>query len=145
MIARAFDPQKSDYRDIDGDLRARFCGADLTIGDVGGRVDVENDFGATTWQAGRELAQKVDHRVVTQGGSVTLRLGAKLPGVLKVKMFTECGSLRRGRDVEKSLNAWFEESNFQAAEGDTVRRSWTAWTRRRARRATGRGPTGRRH
>lgn len=76
------------------------------------------------------MAQKTDHRVVTQSGAVTLRLGANVPGVLTVEMFTECGSLRRGRDVEKSLNAWFEESNFQAAEGDTVLRSWPSWTRR---------------
>ena len=45
-------------------------------------------------------------------------------------MFTECGELRRGSDVEKALNAWFEETNFQTAEGDPVRRSWTSWTRR---------------
>ena len=59
-----------------------------------------------------------------------MRLGAKAPGGLKVEMFTECGKLRRGGDVEKALNAWFEETNFQTAEGDPVRRSWTSWTRR---------------
>ncbi len=127
VTARASDPKESVYRDIDGDLRARFCRANLTIGDVGGRVDVENDFGDTVWQTDRELAQKGDHRVVSQSGAVTVRLGAKVPGGLKVEMFTEVGSLRRGRDVEKALNVWFEETNFQTAEGDTIRRSWTSW------------------
>jgi hypothetical protein len=127
---RAHDPKESVYRNIDGDLRARFCRANLTIGDVGGRVDVENDFGDTVWQTDRELAQKADYRVVSQSGTVTLRLGAKATGGLKVEMFTECGSLRRGPDVEKALNVWFEETNFQTAEGDPVRRSWTSWTRR---------------
>lgn len=47
MTARAFDPKKSVHQDIDGDLLARFCRADLTIGDVDGRVDVVNDFGDT--------------------------------------------------------------------------------------------------
>ena len=50
VTARAYDPKESVYRNIDGDLRARFCRANLTIGDVGGRVDVENDFGDTVWQ-----------------------------------------------------------------------------------------------
>jgi len=130
VTARAYDPKESFYRNIDGDLRARFCRANLTIGDVGGRVDVENDFGDTVWQTDRELAQKADHRVVSQSGTVTVRLGDKVPGGLKVEMFTECGKLRRGSDVEKALNCWFEETNFQTADGDTVRRSWTSWTRR---------------
>ena len=77
---RAYDPKDSVYRNIEGDLRARFCRANLTIGDVGGRVDVENDFGDTVWQTDRELAQKADHRVVSQSGAVTVRLGPKAPG-----------------------------------------------------------------
>jgi len=81
VTARAFNPQKSVYRDFDGDLRARFCRADLTIGDVAGRVDVENDFGDTAWQAYRKLDQRADHRVVNQGGAVTLRLGVKASGL----------------------------------------------------------------
>jgi hypothetical protein len=124
------DPKESVYRNIDGNLSARFCRANLWVGDVGGRVDVVNDFGDTVWQPSRELAQKADHRIVSQSGSITLRLGEKTPGALKVEVFTECGSLRRGSDVEKALNAWFEETNFQTADGDTTRRSWTSWTRR---------------
>jgi hypothetical protein len=129
-IFRAYGPKESVYLNIKGDLRARFCRANLTVGDVGGRVDVENDFGDTVWQPSRELAQKADHRIVSQSGTVTLRLGEKVPGALKVEVFTECGKLRRALDVEKALNAWFEETNFQTADGDTVRRSWTSWTRR---------------
>jgi hypothetical protein len=124
------DPKDSVYRDIEGDLRARFCRANLMIGDVAGRVDVENDFGDTVWQTDRELAQKADHRVVSQGGAITLRLGPKAPGGLKVDVFTECGSLRRRSNAEEALNAWFEHTMFETAEGDTVRRAWKSWTRR---------------
>ena len=127
---RAYDPKDSVYRNIEGDLRAEFCRANLMIGDVGGRVDVENDFGDTVWHTDRELAQKADHRVVAQSGAVTVRFGAKAPGGLKVELFTECGILQRRLDIEKVLNAWFEETMFQTADGDTVRRSWTSWTRR---------------
>jgi hypothetical protein len=131
VTSRAWDdPKESVYLNIDGDLRARFCRASITVGDVSGRVDVENDFGDTVWQPSRELAQKADHRIVSQSGAVTVRLGEKTPGVLKVEVFTECGKLRRGSDVEKELNAWFEETNFQSAHADTIQRSWTSWTRR---------------
>ncbi len=126
----AYDPKNSVYTNIDGDLRARFCWANLTIGDVTGRVDVENDFGNTDWQPTGELSQKADHRIVTQSGTVTLRFGEKVPGALKVEMFTEIGKLRRGGDVEKASKAWFEETNFESAHGDVIQRSWTAWTRR---------------
>jgi hypothetical protein len=130
VTARAYEPKNSVYRNISGNLHARFCRTNLTIGDVGGRVDVENDFGDTVWQTDHELAQKADHRIVSQNGTVNVRLGAKAPGSLKVNIFTECGTLHRGDGVEKALDAWFEDSMFQTAENDTAQRSWTAWTRR---------------
>ena len=126
-------PRESVYRNIEGDLKARFCRANLKIGDVGGRVDVENDFGNTVWQAERELGQKGDHRVVSQSGGVTLRFGEKVLGGLKLEMFTECGELYRRNDVEKGVNARYEESNFQTGDGDVVRRGWTSWALRRGR------------
>jgi len=129
VTSRVVNPRDSVYRNIDGDLRARFCRANLMIGDVVGRVDVENDFGDTVWQTDRELAQKADHRVVSQSGAVTVRLGPMAPGALKVELYTECGILRRGEDIEKVLNVWFEDTMFQTADGDTVRRSWRSWTR----------------
>jgi hypothetical protein len=135
VTAVSYEPKESVYRNIDGDLRARFCWAKLTIGDVGGRVDVENDFGDTIWQSDRELAQKADSRVVSQSGTITLRLGTRAPGSLKVIVFTECGKLRRGPNVEKALGAWFEESSFQSGHGDDFLRSWTSWTRRPGRQS----------
>src|SRR5262249_33171582 len=114
-MARAYEPRESSYRNIEGDLRARFCRSNLTIGDVGGRVDVENDFGDTVWQPERTLAQKADHRIVSQSGAITLRLGPRTLGSLKLQMGTECGKLRRGRDVEKALSARIERANFETA------------------------------
>jgi hypothetical protein len=130
VTARAFDPGESAYRDIDGALTARFCRANLSIGDVGGRVDVENDFGDTIWDAARPLDQEAAHRVVSQGGAVVVRLGAQAAGGLKLGLFTEVGKLRRGSGVEQALGVGIEEASFDSAEGDTIRRSWTSWTLR---------------
>lgn len=68
---------------------------------VGGRVDGENDFGDAIWQFDREMAQKVDHRLFSRSGAITLRLGSRATGSLKVEMFTECGELRRGATSRK--------------------------------------------
>jgi hypothetical protein len=123
-------PRDSFFGNIDGDLRVRFCRANLTIGDVRGRIDVENEFGNTLWQTDRELAQKADHRVLSQSGAITVRFGSKAAGKLMVDLFTECGSLRRESGIEKVQNVWFEETSFQTAQGDQKRRAWTCWTRR---------------
>lgn len=130
VTARAYEPKDTDFRGIEGSLRARFCRANLTIGDVGGRIDVENDFGDTTWETDRELAQDVDHRAVSQSGTILVRLPSNAVGGLPMMIFTECGTMHRGPDVEAALGVWFEESMFETAAGDTARRSWIAWTQR---------------
>ncbi len=51
---RPVPPKPALYKGIRGNLQVNFCRADLTLEDVGGRVDVQNDFGKTVWsQCGR--------------------------------------------------------------------------------------------
>ncbi|MHC5537313.1 hypothetical protein ACYOEI_03645 [Singulisphaera rosea] len=128
-VTQPSKPFPSVYRNIDGDLQLRYCKGSLTIGDVGGKVDVENDFGETLWEPTRELSQKADHRMISQGGKIQVHLGPKIPGALPLELFTQCGELRRGDGVEKGLDAWFGDMMFNSSSGDTVRRSWVSWTR----------------
>ena len=58
--------RSAEYQNIDGNLRVRFVRTDLTVGRVSGRIDVENDFGHTTWLAETSLG-KHDHRIVSHG------------------------------------------------------------------------------
>ena len=75
------DATNSVYRNITGDLRARLCLAYLTIGDVGGKIDVENDFGDVVWETDRELAQKAAHRIVSQSGAITVPSAPRHEGI----------------------------------------------------------------
>ena len=69
----------ADYQNIDGNLRVRFVRTDLTLGRVSGRIDVENDFGRTTWLADTSLG-KHDHRIVSMDGPIEVRLGKSCAG-----------------------------------------------------------------
>jgi hypothetical protein len=132
LTIRSYPPRPSEYRNLRGALRVRACRVDLTLAGVEGRVDVENDFGRTVWVVDRPPA-KADHRVVTQSGTIEVRLGKGLPGPLPMMLFSECGSVNlvdagdafpalkfsstRGNDV-------FESLMFSSGFGDTAARSW---------------------
>ena len=72
--SRSEAPRPSTYRDIKGDLKAKFCRADLALEKVSGRVDVENDFGTTSWTIDAPIAPGKDHRVVSQAGAIDLHV-----------------------------------------------------------------------
>ena len=46
------------YRNIRGDLKARFCKVELSLEQIEGRVDVENDFGNTEWLINKKACPK---------------------------------------------------------------------------------------
>jgi hypothetical protein len=119
--ARSEAPKPSIYRDITGDLTAKFCRADLTLEKLLGRVDIQNDFGNTTWTIDEPIAQKRDHRVVSQSGTIDLRLDPKSLGDLTLSLFTEAGALHQAEGVKS-----FQGRMFTTADGDEVRRSWHA-------------------
>ncbi len=118
VTMRAYVPRASDYRDIRGSLRVRFCRGDLTIEKVSGRVDVENDFGRTTWIVDGPPSQ-ADHRVVSQSGAIEIRFAKGVPTDLAVNLFSECGAVHFPKDPGP-----FDSMMFTSGEGDTVRRSW---------------------
>ena len=89
-------PRALTIRNVGGDLTARFARSDLTVGSVGGRVDVVNEYGNTTWDAtagGTPLATK-PHRVTSSAGRVEARLSAKAVGPLPVLALTNCGTVK---------------------------------------------------
>ncbi len=119
--SRSESPKPSIYRDIHGDLTARLCRADVTLEQIEGRIDVQNDFGDIEWIVTRKLGQKRDHRLVSQSGTVAIRLDDKALGDLKMSLFTECGVLHLASDVSD-----FKSLMFDSTEGDVLRRSWVA-------------------
>ena len=109
----------ADYQNIDGNLRVRFVRTDLTIGRVSGRIDVENDFGKTTWLANAPLG-KHDHRIVSQDGPIEVRIGKSARGDLPLALYSECGIVHLAPGMKEGL----EDSSFSSSFGDDVYRSW---------------------
>ena len=126
QTARSESPKGSIYRDIHGNLSARFCRADLALEQIEGRIDVQNDFGNVDWIINKKLAQKEDHRIVSQSGSIDIRLDEKALGELRMSLFTECGVLH----LANKIGDW-KSMMFTSTEGDVVRRSWHAQVRAR--------------
>jgi hypothetical protein len=115
------------YQNIDGDLRVRFVRTDLTVGRVSGQIDVENDFGHTTWLALTPVG-KHDHRIVSQGGPIEVRLGKSALGGLPLALYTECGIVHLAPGMKEGL----ENSSFSSSLGDAVHRSWKGFVTTRS-------------
>jgi hypothetical protein len=141
---RSGAPTDSTYRDIQGELHARFCRADLSLDRIGGRIDVENDFGPTLLVLDQPLAAR-DHRIVSQSGAIEVRLGPQGAGDLGLNVFTECGTVHLAGGQNKPPGPG--ERGFQVVipgvegvglvqlmghsfEKDTVRRGWNGYYRK---------------
>src|SRR5262249_33591779 len=82
VIMRCFPPDASLYKGIEGELRVKCCRAFLTLEDISGRVDVENDFGQTVWRSTRPIAA-MDHRIVSQSGAIEVGFAPSALGKLR--------------------------------------------------------------
>jgi hypothetical protein len=118
ITMRSVGPQETVYKGIQGSLRARFCRAQLTLAEIGGRVDVQNDFGKTVWRSVGPIAE-LDHRIVSQSGAISVQLAPTALGKLRLELFTECGAVRlpKGENGLQSLM-------FHGNTGDVTSRSW---------------------
>jgi hypothetical protein len=120
-------PQRSCvYRDIDGDLTAWFCRADLDLRAVTGRVDVKNEFGDTRLTITKPLAEK-PHRVVSESGRVVVLATVEALNASPLLALTQCGSVEVGVKLEQTA-----DTNITVQMGSEYgRRSWQGlWTKR---------------
>jgi hypothetical protein len=114
-------------RRVSGALKGRYTRADLTLEQIHGKVDIENDFGRTTWALLSPPAV-ADHRIVAQGGTIELQLaGAEALGPLALNLSTECGTLRIGEPAQAALR--LESTSYSGIFGEAVRRWWHGFTR----------------
>jgi hypothetical protein len=109
---------EASYREIRGDLQARFCRTDLTLDGIAGRVDVENAFGKTAWRSDRPVAA-MDHRIVSQSGPIEVRFSPAAAGPLPLALATECGTIRLPQGKGE-----LEDAMYGGSIGDGTRRSW---------------------
>jgi hypothetical protein len=120
------------YKNIEGNVRAWFCRADLHLEDVAGKIDVRNDFGNTVLVCSDRLAN-VAHRVVSESGHIEVKLGPEALDGLAVTALTECGRVEAPDQLPelRGRRPRIRSSSFTTSEGyDGVRRSWGGFVSR---------------
>jgi hypothetical protein len=121
VTMRCAPPNASFYKSIEGSLRVNCCRADLTLNDIGGRVDVDNEFGKTVWRSARPIAA-MDHRIVSQSGAIEVGFSPSALGKLRVALFTACGAVHLPTGSQG-----LESKMFHGNIGDTTARSWNGF------------------
>jgi hypothetical protein len=117
-------PEKYTYQDIAGNFRGRFVRADLELTKIDGQIDVENEYGQTRLVLDRPLSE-VPHRIVADGGHITLQSHERGLGRLPVFALTECGTVRMGYPDQS-----FEDVHWNLSMGaPPVRRGWMGFVR----------------
>lgn len=92
-------PVSVELTDITGDLRARYGRVALRVQNVGGQIDVENRFGATTLVADRAFSEGA-HRVYSLSGNILAELSATAWKSTPVLAVTSHGGARTNVDRE---------------------------------------------
>ncbi|MDA1013586.1 MAG: hypothetical protein O3A00_03925 [Planctomycetota bacterium] len=120
----AFTPaaRECSITNIRGNLTASFVRSNLTLRNIAGIVNVQNEFGDTQYSIAAPI-QVAAHRVVSLAGGVRLNLS---PGLkLGVPLFaaTNCGTARTNLDRQELDDL----SVTHSGEHDSVRRNWRSF------------------
>lgn len=84
---------KTTFRAISGDVNARILRTDLELREIGGTVDVQNDYGDTKWFIENKL-KEAPHRLMSHSGAVEfITAKASLAGI-PVYAFSQAGVAR---------------------------------------------------
>jgi hypothetical protein len=112
-------PRQLTCQNIDGDLRAWFTRVDVRLSDIGGRIDVTNEFGETSFTATAALDDS-PHRLIAQSGRIEAHLTRAAIGKLSVQGLTNCGNVRTNAGQDVLVN-----TNFTIGLGhDGTSRDW---------------------
>lgn len=116
----AGSPRPCTYQNIAGNLRLAFCRAELHLEKIAGLMDVQNEFGDTTLVADQPLTPGA-HRLVSESGSIDIKIQQKVARDLPLIALTECG-------VVKCVNAkddLLASKNITATtQPDRATRNW---------------------
>jgi hypothetical protein len=97
--------------------------ADIHLESIAGRIDVENDFGNTTFAADKPLVER-RHRVVSETGRIEVRLTAAALGRLPIQALTVCGVVRTNAPYsvieDAGLSSFASPSGTMSAWGGMI-------------------------
>lgn len=119
-----YRPLACSIKNVGGSFQAWLCRVDLELQDIGGRIDVRNEFGNTRLKLTKRPVNEA-HRIVSEAGRIELECSAASLGELPLWATTQCGSVRTNapRDLLDSYNF------TQGANSEGVSRSWNGLRR----------------
>lgn len=106
-------------REVNGNLTAWFGRKDVTVHDVSGRMDINNECGDTTVYVNQDLT-KAAHRVISHSGRVSVIFGQQGLGTLPILAVTNHGSIRTNTSRKQLTDTSFTVGNH----ADGSRRNW---------------------
>jgi hypothetical protein len=125
-IAYTLPPRVCTIADVEGDLSAWFSRVNLNVARINGRVNVQNEAGATVLTVDDELPREA-HWVVSSCGRIELHAAVSSLGDLPVMALTNDGTAKTGAD-----RGTLDEVSFTTgAAGDGSRRNWRGFRSRR--------------
>jgi hypothetical protein len=119
-----YTPQPYSYKNIDGNFRGHFVRADLELANVGGTIDVVNEYGTTKLNLSKPLTKSA-HRVVNNGGRIEVQLSDDALGELPLLAVSECGTVRMNNSDRK-----FEEVSWNGPLPGGELRGWHGFERK---------------
>ncbi|MEX2138337.1 MAG: hypothetical protein WD894_03700, partial [Pirellulales bacterium] len=119
-----YPPEQYTYKNIEGDFRGWFVRADLELANIGGSIDVVNEYGETKLTVENPLPSAA-HRLITHGGQITLQLDDKALGDLPLLAVSECGTVRLGFDDRS-----FEDVSWTSNMFHDELRGWRGFERK---------------
>ncbi|MBI3861056.1 MAG: hypothetical protein HY290_04090 [Planctomycetia bacterium] len=104
---------------IAGDFTAWFGRVDLKLSDIGGRIDVRNEFGDTRLATTEPLPDHA-HRILSEAGRIEVALPRNQLGRMPVTALTNCGKV-----ITNARREVFDDTSLTTSSaGDRSRRNW---------------------
>ncbi len=107
---------------VRGDLLAHFVRSNLTLRNISGSVNVQNEFGDTHFSINEPIAKKT-HRILSLAGKVRVELAKNLELGVPLFAATNCGTNR----TNMSRRELDDLSVTHTSENDGTRRNWRAY------------------
>jgi hypothetical protein len=114
------DPPSCTLRNISGDLQVQCTQAELQLENVSGAIRVRNDYGATTLVSDAALSD-APHSIVSESGSIDVRIPRGNAETFPLLMLTECGNVSCLATDQQQL-ATRNYTSF--SEPNYARRNW---------------------
>ena len=104
--ARAYETARTVVRNVSGDVQAHFVRTNLEMGNIGGAIDIQNEFGDSRLVLGKAFDKASSHRIVSESGEIELTGESEIFSRIALYAHTQTGILHTNlkRDVLSDIS-----------------------------------------